>query len=227
MSNIPVITVDGPSGTGKGTLGRYLADWLQWHFLDSGALYRVLALAAEQQQIALNDESAAERLAQLAENLNVAFQNTEVLLEGVLVTDTIRTEACGNAASAIATLAIVRQSLLDRQRQFQRLPGLVADGRDMATVVFPNATLKLFLTASLEQRVKRRYKQLKEKGVHATVHSLSAQIAERDERDSSRAVSPLKPAEGAIVIDTSRLDIDGVIEKVSELVQHNILDLHQ
>ena len=226
--SIPIITVDGPSGTGKGTICSYLTDWLQWHFLDSGALYRVLALAAERQGIKSDDESG---LAKLAENLNVAFKVAgagslvDVVLDGAVVTDEIRTETCGNAASVIAPIVAVRQALLSRQRAFHQAPGLVADGRDMGTVVFPNATLKLFLTASAEERAKRRYKQLKEKGISANLRDLSAAIAERDERDRSRAASPLKPAEDAIVVDTSLLDIDAVVKNVSELVRKTIPDL--
>ena len=181
-TKVPVITVDGPSGTGKGTICSYLADWLQWHFLDSGALYRVLALAAEKHGISSDNEAA---------------------------------------------LAKVRQALLSRQRAFHLAPGLIADGRDMGTVVFPGATLKIYLTASAEERAKRRYKQLKEKGIDATLRDLSAAIAERDERDSTRAASPLKPAEDAIVIDTSKLDIDAVLENISELVRNTVPGLQK
>lgn len=225
MSDIPVITVDGPSGTGKGTICSYLADWLHWHFLDSGALYRVLALAAEKHHIANDDEVA---LGRLAGDLNVEFKVAEagslveVVLDGQVVTDKIRTETCGNAASLIAPIASVRQALLARQRAFHQAPGLIADGRDMGTVVFPEATLKIYLTASAEERAKRRYKQLKEKGISANLRDLSAAIAERDERDSTRAISPLKPAEDAIVIDTSLLDIDAVLANISELVRHKV-----
>lgn len=225
MTDIPIITVDGPSGTGKGTVCSYLTDWLGWHFLDSGALYRVLALAAQKRQIGSDDAAA---LGQLAENLNVEFNVAgagslvDVLLDGEVVTDKIRTETCGNAASVIAPIRSVRQALLSRQRAFHKAPGLVADGRDMGTVVFPEATLKIFLTASAEERAKRRYKQLKEKGISANLRDLSAAIAERDERDSTRAASPLKPAEGAIVIDTSTLDINAVVENISELVRNTV-----
>lgn len=221
MSDAPIITVDGPSGTGKGTICSHLSDWLKWHFLDSGALYRVLALAAEKRQIKHDNEL---ELVELAENLNVKFEVAaagslvNVLLDEELVTDAIRTEACGNAASIIAPIAAVRQALLSRQRAFHKAPGLVADGRDMGTVVFPEATLKIYLTASAEERAKRRYKQLKEKGISANLRDLSVDIAERDERDSTRAVSPLKPAEDAIVVDTSTLDIETVVARISELV---------
>ena len=227
-TKVPVITVDGPSGTGKGTICSYLADWLQWHFLDSGALYRVLALAAEKHGISSDNEAA---LVALAENLNVEFKVAgagslvDVELDSLTVTDEIRTETCGNAASVIAPIAKVRQALLSRQRAFHLAPGLIADGRDMGTVVFPGATLKIYLSA--EDRPKRRYKQLKEKGIDATLRDLSAAIAERDERDSTRAASPLKPAEDAIVIDTSKLDIDAVLENISELVRNTVPGLQK
>jgi len=229
-SEVPVITVDGPSGTGKGTICSYLADWLQWHFLDSGALYRVLALAAEKQGINSGDEALLE---ELAKNLNVEFKVADagslvnVELDGKTVTDEIRTETCGNAASVIAPIAKVRQALLSRQRAFHEAPGLIADGRDMGTVVFPDAGLKIYLTASAEERAKRRHKQLKEKGINANLRDLSDAIAERDERDSTRAASPLKPAEDAIVIDTSTLDIDAVLENISELVRNTIPGLQK
>ena len=223
-----IITVDGPSGTGKGTICSYLTDWLKWHFLDSGALYRVLALAAEKHQIKSDDEAA---LVKLAGNLNVEFKVAgagslvNVLLDEETVTDEIRTETCGNAASIIAPIAAVRKALLSRQRAFNKEPGLVADGRDMGTVVFPEAILKIYLTASAEERAERRYKQLKEKGISANLRDLSVEISARDERDSTRAVSPLKPAEDAIIVDTSSLDIDAVVAKISELVVNKIPDL--
>jgi CMP/dCMP kinase len=230
MSDAPIITVDGPSGTGKGTICSHLTDWLQWNFLDSGALYRVLALAAQKHGIS-NDNEAA--LVNLAENLNVEFKVAgagslvDVVLDGVIVTDDIRTEECGNAASLVAPIVAVRQALLSRQKAFHKVPGLVADGRDMGTVVFPQATLKIYLTASAEERAKRRLKQLKEKGISANLRDLSADIAERDERDSTRAASPLKPAEDAIVVDTSTLDIDAVVEKISELVKERIPNIEK
>lgn len=228
MPDARIITVDGPSGTGKGTICSYLTDWLKWHFLDSGALYRVLALAAEKHQIKSDDEAA---LVKLAGNLNVEFKVAgagslvNVLLDEETVTDEIRTETCGNAASIIAPIAAVRKALLSRQRAFNKEPGLVADGRDMGTVVFPEAILKIYLTASAEERAERRYKQLKEKGISANLRDLSVEISARDERDSTRAVSPLKPAEDAIIVDTSSLDIDAVVAKISELVVNKIPDL--
>ncbi|HIF51797.1 MAG TPA: (d)CMP kinase [Thiotrichaceae bacterium] len=227
-SEVPIITVDGPSGTGKGTICSYLTDWLQWNFLDSGALYRVLALAAQKREIVNDNEDA---LAELAENLNVEFKVAgggslvNVVLDGEVVTDEIRTEEAGNAASLVAPIVAVRKALLSRQKAFHKAPGLVADGRDMGTVVFPDATLKIYLTASAEERAKRRLKQLMQKGISANLRDLSASIAERDERDSTRAVSPLKPAEDAIIVDTSTIDIDAVVAKISELVVNKIPDL--
>ncbi len=228
MSDAPVITVDGPSGSGKGTICSYLADRLQWHFLDSGALYRVLAVAAQRQHIDSNNEAA---LVNLAEDLRVEFKVTgagslvAVLLDGELVTDAIRTEHCGHAASVIAPIANVRKALLARQRAFHKAPGLIADGRDMGTVVFPSAVLKIYLTANVEQRAQRRYKQLKEKGLSANLHQLCAGIAERDARDSTRTEAPSKPAKDAIIIDTSTLDIDAVLANISELVRREIPSL--
>jgi cytidylate kinase len=221
-TEIPVITVDGPGGTGKGTLSSYLADWLGWHFLDSGALYRVLALAAERHNIGPED---IDDLTDLGRNLNVIFKQSasaegnSVILEGDEVTNQIRTESCGNSASRIAALPEVRQALLDRQHGFRKLPGLVADGRDMGTVVFPDARLKIYLTASVEERARRRYKQLKEKGFDVNLPQLSVEITERDARDSQRTVSPLRPADDAAVIDTTHLNIEDVIDRVKNLVR--------
>jgi cytidylate kinase len=221
-TEIPVITVDGPGGTGKGTLSSYLADWLGWHFLDSGALYRVLALAAERHNIGPED---IDDLTDLGRNLNVIFKQSasaegnSVILEGDEVTNQIRTESCGNSASRIAALPEVRQALLDRQHGFRKPPGLVADGRDMGTVVFPDARLKIYLTASVEERARRRYKQLKEKGFDVNLPQLSVEITERDARDSQRTVSPLRPADDAAVIDTTHLNIEDVIDRVKDLVR--------
>lgn len=225
MNNIPVITVDGPSGTGKGTVCSFLADWLGWHFLDSGALYRLLALAAQKRGLPTTDIAG---LAQLAENLDIEFEVqgagklVKVMLDGEDATDAIRTEDCGHAASVVAAIPEVRRALLSRQHGFHQAPGLVADGRDMGTVVFPAADLKIFLTASAEERANRRHKQLKEKGISANLRHLSADISARDERDSQRAVSPLKPAEDAVVIDTSEMDIETVVGSIRELVKKTI-----
>ena len=212
----PVITVDGASGTGKGTISQLLATRLGWKFLDSGALYRVLALAAQKHSVALDNEKALEVL---AEHLDVQFiaQKSnlgKIILEGENVTDTIRTEKIGNAASIVAALPAVRASLLSRQRAFRDTPGLVADGRDMGTVVFPDAELKIFLTASSEERALRRYNQLKERGISVTLSHLIEELRERDRRDQERTVAPLKPAEDAIIIDTDRLTIDQVVERI-------------
>lgn len=211
----PVITIDGPSGSGKGTISQGLARELGWHFLDSGALYRLVGLAAVRRGISLDDEA---RLGELATGLDAAFipgnGEPRVILEGEDVTDAIRTETAGNAASKVAALPAVRAGLLERQRAFRAAPGLVADGRDMGTAVFPDAEVKIFLTASAEVRAERRYKQLKGKGFDVSLSDLLKEIAERDQRDSSRSASPLKPAEDAVVIDTSDMDVAAVMAEV-------------
>lgn len=212
----PVITIDGASGTGKGTVSQLIAKRLGWKFLDSGALYRVLALAAQKHAVALDNEKALEVL---AEHLDVQFvaqgiESTRVILEGEDVSDTIRTEKTGNAASIIAALPAVRDSLLSRQRAFREEPGLIADGRDMGTVVFPDADLKIFLLASPEERAMRRYNQLKERGISVTLSDLIKELQERDRRDQERSVAPLKPAEDAIRVDTDRLTIDQVVDRI-------------
>jgi len=221
MSDVPVVTVDGPSGTGKGTVASYLAGLLGWHLLDSGALYRVVAYVALSRGMALDEEV---ELAEIAVNLDVRFtQGTgeiAVLLgENSDISTAIRTETCGNAASKVAALPAVRQALLQRQRQFRRVPGLVADGRDMGTVIFPDARLKFFLTASAEERARRRYKQLKDKGNSVNLARLSAEIQERDARDEGRDVSPLIAAPDAIVIDTSEMNVDVVCTVVAAEVK--------
>ncbi len=216
----PVITVDGPGGAGKGTISRLVAVQLNWHMLDSGALYRLVALAAQRHGLTWDNEAA---LIPLAGHLDVEFLadsgNTEsrILLEGEDVTNAIRTEECGSGASQVAVLPGVRQALLDRQRAFRRPPGLVADGRDMGTVIFPDAELKIFLTASSEERALRRHKQLKEKGIDVNVATLSKEISARDARDAQRSAAPLQPARDAITIDTTALTIDAAVEQVMQL----------
>ncbi len=220
---IPVITIDGPSSSGKGTIARLFAQELGWHFLDSGALYRLTALAALRHAIALDDEVGVETLAAHLDVQFIADENkgvTQVFLEGEEVTDAIRSEECGNNASKIASIASVRTALLARQREFEQAPGLVADGRDMGTVVFPQADLKIFLTASLEERAERRYKQLKEKDASVTLAALHSELAERDARDKGRAIAPLKPAKSAVEIDTSGMGIEEVLNKVRLLWQN-------
>ena len=210
-----VIAIDGPSGSGKGTLAGLLAARLGWQLLDSGALYRLLAYAAGKHGIALDNEAA---LAMLAANLDVQFVAGGIILEGESVTERIRNEQVGAGASQVAALPAVRDALLQRQRAFREAPGLVADGRDMGTVVFPDAPLKIFLTASAEERARRRHNQLKEKGVSVIFDGLLREILARDARDAQRTVAPLKPAEDAVLIDTTGLSIDEVVDRVLALV---------
>ena len=213
----PVITIDGPGGTGKGTISQLLARDLGWHYLDSGAVYRVLAYAAKQQEIALDDTYS---LAKLATHLNINFFTEEkitvprILLNNQDITDTIRTEQYGNLASKIGASMQVRQALLERQRAFRQWPGLVTDGRDMGTVIFPDAPLKIFLEASIEERARRRYLQLKEKAINVSLGALYDELKERDLRDKERPVAPLKPAEDAIIIDTTHISIDEVLQAI-------------
>ncbi|WP_089724279.1 (d)CMP kinase [Candidatus Thiosymbion oneisti] len=213
---IPVVTIDGPSGTGKGTIAELLARRLGWHCLDSGALYRTLGLAAQRRGL---DPDAVAALAALASTMQVEFRDRRVLLDGEDVSEAIRTQAVGNAASRIAVHGPVRERLLARQREAASLPGLVADGRDMGSVVFPDAPLKLFLTASTEERAKRRYKQLRQKGLDVSLSPLVREIRERDERDASRSAAPLKPPLGALVVDTTAMTIAEVLVRVLEAVK--------
>lgn len=210
-TGVPVITVDGPSGSGKGTLAQLLATHLGWHLLDSGALYRILGLHAMDQQI---DPGQGDAVAALAEGLAVRFDGERVWVNEQEVTDRLRTEDAGTAASQIASHPAVRTAIVSLQHGFAKPPGLVADGRDMGTVIFPAAPLKIFLTASAEVRAERRYNQLKNKGLAVSLRALLVAIEERDERDRTRTASPLHPAADALVLDSSDLDIDQVMSVV-------------
>ncbi|MFN3565831.1 MAG: (d)CMP kinase [Burkholderiaceae bacterium] len=210
-SSVPVIAIDGPTASGKGTVAQRVAAALGFHYLDSGALYRLVALLALERGVAADD---ADRLAQLATTMRPRFAGGRIELDGRDVTDAIRTEEVSAMASRIAVHAPLRAALLETQRSFRRPPGLVADGRDMGTVVFPDARLKVYLTASVEERASRRYKQLIEKGIPANIAALSQELRARDERDSKRSASPLKPAEDAYQLDSSALAIDEVVARI-------------
>ena len=214
MSLAPVIAIDGPSASGKGTVAAKVADALGFHFLDSGALYRLVGLAAVRSGVALDDVAA---LAAIARDLDCRFSKGRIALGGSDVTDAIRAEEVGVAASRVAALQPVRDALLERQRAFRQPPGLVADGRDMGTVVFPDADLKIFLTADAVERARRRYKQLIEKGMNASMDALLQDIRERDERDTQRAAAPLAKAPDAVLLDTTRVSIEGAVAKVLAL----------
>ena len=216
MPRIPVLTIDGPSGSGKGTISRAVAERLGWHYLDSGALYRAVGLAAAWESLDLSDPEA---VAHCAARTEIRFETQgagepHVIVNGKDATRQLRTETAGAAASAIAAHPPVRAALVDLQHRFRRSPGLVADGRDMGTVIFPDAPYKVFLTASAEERAQRRYKQLKEKGVSVNLAGLLHEIAARDERDAGRAVAPLKPADDAVIVDSTGTPITEVIERV-------------
>ena len=219
---IPVLTIDGPSGSGKGTISRMVAESLGWHLLDSGALYRAVGFAAGMEGLDLSD---AEAMTRCAETTRITFRaakdggETHVIVNGMDATDEIRTETCGAAASAIAAIPSVRAALFDKQRSFRKSPGLVADGRDMGTVIFPDARVKVFLTAGAEERARRRYKQLKEKGLGVTLAALLREIQARDVRDAERPVAPLKPASDAVIIDSTGMPIDTVVAQVLALVR--------
>ena len=217
---IPVIAIDGPSGSGKGTIARRVANALGYHLLDSGALYRLVALSARKSGVSLQD---SEKLAHLAVELDVRFDSDEggeerIWLGEEDVTGEIRTEEAGAGASAVAQIPAVREALFERQRAFQQPPGLVADGRDMGSHVFPDAALKVFLTASAEERARRRHKQLKDKGLDVSLAALSRDIEDRDKRDSERSVAPLRPAEDARVLDSSGRSIEAVTKTVLDWV---------
>ena len=223
VAKAPVITIDGPSGSGKGTLCQKLAEKFNWHLLDSGAIYRVLALAALHHNVELENEDAVSLL---AGHLDVVFKPTaegvRVFLEGEDVSRDLRTEETGNAASKVAAFPRVREALLRRQRNFREAPGLIADGRDMGTVVFTDAPVKIFLDASASARADRRYKQLQVKGFDVNIAHLLAEIEERDHRDRNRPVAPLKPADDALVIDSTNLDINQVVEMVVDYVNEKL-----
>jgi cytidylate kinase len=205
----PVIAIDGPSASGKGTIASRVAKQLGFHYLESGALYRIVGLLSLRE-----DTLEQKRLVQLAEDMDLAFEEGDILLGDESITDKVRSELVGNRASEVAKVPALRQVLLKRQRAFRRPPGLVADGRDMGTVVFPDAELKVFLTANPEIRAERRYKQLIEKGINANLRALSRDLRERDERDAKRAIAPLVPAPDSQVLDSSALSIDEVVEQI-------------
>lgn len=211
-----LITIDGPSGSGKGTIARQVAAKLGWHLLDSGALYRLVGLAAQTHQVPPSDEA---RCGELATNLQVRFGansagQEQIWLDGAEISGVLRQESTGELASQVATIPAVRAALLERQRRFAEPPGLIADGRDMGTVVFPDAPLKIYLTASAEERALRRYKQLKDKGLGVSLAALSREVADRDLRDSTRSIAPLVPAKDAVIVDSTSLSIDAVVERV-------------
>lgn len=210
---VPVIAIDGPSASGKGTIAERVAQALGFHYLDSGAVYRVVALAGTRAGIPLKDEA---RLAALAGQLDLRFASGKILLDGQEVSEAVRSEETGSDASKIAALPALRTALLDRQRSFRHPPGLVADGRDMGSVVFPDALVKIFLTASVATRAERRYKQLKEKGIYANLKTIEEDLRLRDERDSKRSSAPLKICNDAVVLDTSGLTIEEVVAFVLE-----------
>ena len=226
VKSVPVLTIDGPGGAGKGTICYKVAKKLGWHLLDSGALYRLTAVAAQKHGVELTNEAS---VAVLAKHLDVQFIPQDdglvnTILEGEDVSLDIRTEEVGAMASVVAALPAVRQALLERQRDFAQAPGVVADGRDMGTVVFPSAPVKIYLTASAEERAKRRYLQLKEKGVEADVVQILAEIQERDDRDMNREVAPLKPAEDALVVECTNMSIEQVLDVVmTELKRANLI----
>jgi cytidylate kinase len=215
---VPVIAIDGPSASGKGTIAERVAEALGFHYLDSGALYRLVALAAVQSGMGFDDEAA---LAALARQLDVRFSGGKLMLSGHNVTDDIRSEVCGMGASRVGAMPGVRQALLARQQAFRQPPGLVAEGRDMGTVVFPDAILKVFLTASAEARAERRHKQLKEKGIDANIRTLLQELRERDQRDSARSTAPLRKAADARELDSTGFGVDEVVRQVLEWHRQN------
>lgn len=226
VKRIPIVAIDGPGGSGKGTIGRRVARQLGWKFLDSGALYRLVGICAIQRGIALDD---APQLAELAAKLDATFEVEadgmhveHIVLEGREVTQDVRTEQAGDAASRVAVLAPVRQALLEWQHAFRAAPGLVADGRDMGTVVFPDADLKVFLTATAEERARRRYQQLKNTGLDVTLAAILVDIQNRDARDASRLVAPLVPAADAVIVDSTGLNVEEVEAKIMALIRKQL-----
>ena len=222
MTEPPVLTIDGPSGSGKGTVAARVAEKLGWHVLDSGALYRLTALAARRAGVDFADHAA---VAKIARKLPVRFEGGKVFLDGEDVSLAIRTETAGNDASKVAAIPEVRAALLDWQRGYARQPGLVADGRDMGTKVFPDAPVKIFLDASAGERARRRYKQLKEKGIDVNLAGLIAEIEERDRRDRNRSVAPLVPADDALIIDSTAMNVDEVVDLVLRAVRKALPDV--
>ncbi len=217
--DIPVMTLDGPAGAGKGTVSRAIAKALGWHYLDSGAIYRSLAVAVEDAGVSMEDVGG---IVAIANDMELTFESADpprVMLQGQDISVRITTEIMGNITSRIAAMGPVRQALLQKQREFRQSPGLVADGRDMGTVVFPDAEYKIFLTASTVDRARRRYKQLKEKGIDVSLTSLTTEIEERDRRDRERSEAPLKMAEDAVLVDTSDLSIEEAIARCLSLIQ--------
>jgi len=223
-SAVPVIAIDGPSASGKGTIALGVAGMLGFHYLDSGALYRLVALAALQTGVGFDD---ADALAGLAEALDARFDHGDIILSGQEVTDAIRSEVCSMGASRVAVLPGVRRALLARQQAFRQTPGLVAEGRDMGTVVFPDAILKVYLTASAEVRAERRYKQLKEKGIDANMRTLLRELHERDQRDSARSAAPLQMAVDARELDSSGRSVDEIVRQVLDWYRQRVADSHR
>jgi len=222
--NIPVITIDGPSGCGKGTIAQLLAKKLGWHFLDSGAIYRAVGWAVLNAKLDPAHHAALNMLIdqiKIETHASSVGDDAKIIVNDHDITDEIRSEACGQMASITSAIPFVRAALLDRQRAMRELPGLVTDGRDMGTVVFPDATLKFYFLANVEERAKRRFNQLKQKGKHVTLPDILRELQVRDERDSNRLIAPLKPADDVVLIDTTHLNIEGVLQSVIKEVQNH------